>query len=404
MSEEEQKILDYIKEHGIVDLEQVQAELDMKKNQELLNKHPYTIYQGKDGKFYTYLPDDKKGRVFKKRASKEALESLVINYWKQQEENPTVQEIFDEYNNRRLELGKIIPATYTRDKQIFNRHYSEMKDKRIKSISPEYMEDFLEKQLFQHQLTSKAFSNLRSVTRGFFKRARKRKLIPWRIEDVFTDLEYSSRDFKKVIKEDYQEVFDETETALLLEYLYQNLDLRNIGILLMLITGIRVGELSALKIDDFDGNTIKIRRTSTRYRDKNTNKYVYAVKEFPKTEAGVRCAIIPPDFTWIVEKLKLHVSPDGFVFYENGKMMNTYLFRNRLRKICSILGIYNKSPHKLRKTYGSILIDNKLDQRFIINLMGHTEIACTEAHYHRNRKSLDKKTAILGSIPEFQKK
>lgn len=42
----------------------------------------------------------------------------------------------------------------------------------------------------------------------------------------------------------------------------------NLGIMLMLVTGIRVGELAALKWDDYDGNGLKIRRTETRYQVK----------------------------------------------------------------------------------------------------------------------------------------
>jgi integrase/recombinase XerD len=33
--------------------------------------------------------------------------------------------------------------------------------------------------------------------------------------------------------------------------------------------------------------------------------------------------------------------------------------------------------------------------------MGHTDIAVTENHYHRNRKSIERKVEILSAIPEF---
>ena len=76
--------------------------------------------------------------------------------------------------------------------------------------------------------------------------------------------------------------------------------------------------------------------------------------------------------------------------------------RARLWRICKKLGIYNKSPHKIRKTYGSILLDNHIDNKVIIDQMGHTDILCTEEHYHRNRKSIDVKSQLISSIPEFQ--
>ena len=71
--------------------------------------------------------------------------------------------------------------------------------------------DFLEQQIAIHDLTSKAFSNLKGVTKGFFKMAKRRKLIDLSIEGVLNDMDLSDRDFRKVIKEDYEEVFSEEE-------------------------------------------------------------------------------------------------------------------------------------------------------------------------------------------------
>ncbi|MBD5530240.1 MAG: tyrosine-type recombinase/integrase [Lachnospiraceae bacterium] len=71
---------------------------------------------------------------------------------------------------------------------------------------------------------------------------------------------------------------------------------------------------------------------------------------------------------------------------------------------CEKLGIYKKSPHKLHKTYGSILLDHNIDNRMIVEQMGHTDISCTENPYHRNRRNLDAKSQILSSIPELQAK
>ena len=76
--------------------------------------------------------------------------------------------------------------------------------------------------------------------------------------------------------------------------------------------------------------------------------------------------------------------------------------RMRLKRVCKKLNIYHKSPHKIRKTYGTILLDHNVDNRLIMEQMGHTDIACTENHYHRNRRSLDAKSQILSSIPEFK--
>ena len=63
---------------------------------------------------------------------------------------------------------------------------------------------------------------------GSSSRAKKRKLISFNVEDVFQDLDTSETDFKKIIKEDYEEVFSEDEMPVMINYLKENLDAKNI--------------------------------------------------------------------------------------------------------------------------------------------------------------------------------
>ena len=399
----EYDLLKFAVENGMVDLQQIQEELDMKNRQELLAQHPYSIWQSKDGKYYyTYFPDKERRRIQKKRTSKVAIENLIIDYQKQQINNPTIEEVFQRWNNRRLELQKIAPSTHERNDQVFRRHYIDIKNMKIKDVSVEFLSDFLEEQIPKHELSAKGFGNLKTITRGLFKRAKKENLIDFNIEDIFNEMELSDREFKKVIKEDCEEVFDEEETEKIMSYLYENLDAKNLAILLAFLTGLRAGELVALKHEDFDETSVKVRRTEVRYKNPQGKGYIYEVKPFPKTQAGVRTIPIPPDYIWVLKRIKA-TNPFGeYVFVEKGKRMTTNYIRRRLGRVCKQLSIHPKSPHKIRKTYGTILIDNHVDNRMIIDVMGHTNILCTENNYHRNRKTLQKKADIIGTIPDFQ--
>ena len=52
-------------ENGMIDLSYVQEQIEMNKRKVLLGRHPYIIvWQGNDGKWYTYLPDEKR-RILK---------------------------------------------------------------------------------------------------------------------------------------------------------------------------------------------------------------------------------------------------------------------------------------------------------------------------------------------------
>ena len=179
------------------------------------------------------------------------------------------------------------------------------------------------------------------------------------MEDLFQELDASETDFKKVGKEDYEE-----ETEKMLECLKNNPDMMNLRILLMFVMGARIGEIVVLKHSDFEGNTFKIRRTETRFTD-SEGKYVCEVKEFPKSQAGVRTVIIPEDYAWVTKAI-LRQNPFGeFIFVKDGDRISTQTMRMRLKRICKKLDVYHKSPHKIRKTYGKIKHTKHMSDRFV---------------------------------------
>lgn len=390
----------YALEHGMIDASYVQEQIEMNKRKELLEKHPYTIWQGKDGKWYTYLLNENGKRKLLKRSKRVEIENAVVNYWKVKAEDPTVEEVFADWNNRRLELKKISKSTYDRNKQIFNRHFLRFGKRHIKSVSPEDIEEFLEVQIPEYNLTAKAFSNLKTIMRGILKRAKKQKLISFNISDVFDELDVSDRDFAPVIKNMEDEVFTEKEMEKIVRWMEsQDKTMLNLGILLMFVTGVRVGELSALKWSDWDGYAFHIHRTETRYKDGDACKY--GIKEYPKTPAGIRPVVVPKHCAWIVRELRKQNPFGEFVFESRGNRIKTYSFRKKLYRICDSLEIKRKSPHKVRKTYASILLDNQIPEKNVIELMGHTDISCTREFYSRDRKSSEKKAELLDKIPEF---
>lgn len=393
--------LNFLVTRGIIDLSDIQSIIDMEKKKELIEKHPYQAWQGKNGSWYVYLPDKEKGRILKRKSTKAGIENVIVAYQKEQMDNPTIEEVFNEWNDYRRDLKKITKSSHTRMKQTFNQHFKEFGKRKIKAVTELEIIEFLERQIPEHNLSAKSFASLKTIMRGILKRAKRKGYISFSPELLFADLDVSDKEFHKTIKEDYEVVFDENETALMLNYLKEHCDIKNAGILLMFVTGIRIGELAALKHEDLnpETGTIKIRRTETRYMENGST--IYDIKDYPKTQAGVREIVVPTSYQWLVRDLYAN-SPEGdFVFKENDKRLTTYHLRKREYYVCNQTGVYKKSPHKIRATYDSILLDANVDRRMVKDQMGHSEIKVSENNYHRNRKSFDKKQQILDSIPEF---
>ena len=78
------------------------------------------------------------------------------------------------------------------------------------------------------------------------------------------------------------------------------------------------------------------------------------------------------------------------------KRFNTWLHRT-----CKNIGIPERSTHKIRKTYASILLSNRVDERLITMQMGHTDIATTKGIYYFNRKSKDANKNVISSVINF---
>lgn len=388
------EILRYISDNDMITLALIQEKVKMRNRQEILDKHPYRIYQGNDKKWYTYLPDDEKGRRQRKRNTKKEIEEVVIKYWKDQEENPTVKQLFNEWIETKHSRN-IQNQTVDRYKRDYKKYLSTLSNRKIKNINECELDDFLVDMVFANNMTAKSFSNVRILVRGIWNRAKKKKLVDFRINDVLDGLELSKNDFRK--PEKTTQVYTDKEREIMVEYLKEHMDTCNLGLLIIFASGLRIGELAALKPGDISDNKIRITKTEICYEARK-EKYVYEVRDFPKTEAGIRDVRVQDDFIFFLKKAVQMASGQQWLFQKNGERMKTYQFQCRLRYICKKLNMPVKSPHKIRKTYASCLIDNGVPEDIIISQMGHTDIETTKNHYYYDHYDDTEKDKIFSNI------
>ena len=394
----EQESLQYALEHGMINMSYIQDQIEMQKRKELLEKHPYAIWEGKDGKWRSYLPNKEKGRKLVKKSSRKSVEDAVIAYWRDKVENPTVRDVYNEWINGKLDRQEIQRSTKERYDRQFDESLSEFGKIKIKNIEECDIEDIVLSSIYEHQLTRRGYSNLRTLLYGIFKRAKKKKLVNFSITEVIADMEISRKSFRRIVKTDEELVFSEKETETIINYIMDSdLDIINLGILLYFKSGLRPGELSALKTVDISSRIINVCRTEISYKN-DSGKIIYEVRDFPKTEAGIRQVILPASSEWILRKIRTHNLFGEYLFERNGKRIRTYTFTRRLKMLCRKTKIAEKSLNKIRKTYGSMLIDSGVDESLIISQMGHTDIKTTKTYYYKNRKSLDQKLDMIDNV------
>ena len=72
---------------------------------------------------------------------------------------------------------------------------------------------------------------------------------------------------------------------------------------------------------------------------------------------------------------------------KGNKRFWTNTFNDRLYKACDKCGLPRRSMHKIRKTYGTTLIDANVDDSLIMEQMGHSDIATTRKYYYYSNKN-----------------
>ena len=369
----------------------------------ILKMHPFKIWE-RDGTYFTYLRDFRKpnGRRQIQRKSLAELEDEIIKNVKESEA-VTIGDLYEQYVKRKQQNDDIKPATIYRYNVVFQRHYisTGWDKKNIRDITLDEYADFIEDEIGRNNLNAKALANFKTITTGIIKRASKRHLIDYTYSMVYDFIDIRP---KKTHKNPQDEIITESELMAFVQYIEQNKDVMNLALLLMALSGLRVGEMSTLKFSDFVSPTsFKVCRTETFYKGED-GKMVYAVGETTKTDAGQRVAYIPRQFAWVVKELrKLNPFAEFVCTDSHGVRIRSYRLRSRLYYICNKLPEFSqrKSPHKLRKTFCSILLDQGFDNNFIISVMGHTNISVSENFYHFDRKSSAKKQSMIDSVAEF---
>ena len=222
------ELLKYAVDNGMINLSYVQEQIEMTKRNELLKKHPYKIWEGKDGKWYTYLPDKEKGRILKKRSTKKYIEDIIISYLKSTE-IILIETVFDEWLSNKLKYNEIQKQTYDRYKTDFYRFFyqTDLVKKDIRKITEDDLENFIRESIRSKQLSRKAFSGLRLILIGIFKYAKKCKYTEISITQFLGDLELPKKCFSKNITKAEESVFTDDEVEKISVYIKENISILN---------------------------------------------------------------------------------------------------------------------------------------------------------------------------------
>lgn len=191
--------------------------------------------------------------------------------------------------------------------------------------------------------------------------------------------------------------FDRLYNAVVIDDIYPVKRSASLCILLNFYLGLRIGEMAALRFEDFDVDNMCVyinhNEVKDYQRDDSGNRVGccnYHVVDYLKTACGRRVVPLVPEalyiFNLISENHKLHGYDSSYLCYDGTETIRTRSLARTLTRLCKITGVQAFNFHLIRKTYASTLHMCNIPTRVISSILGHADMSTTQKFYILNYK------------------
>lgn len=177
-------------------------------------------------------------------------------------------------------------------------------------------------------------------------------------------------------------VFSGRNQKILSTYLCLNLTYRNIGLLICMYTGIRLGEACALTWEDISltEGCIYIHKTMQRIQKEHNGKKTMIIIAEPKTQSSIRTIPLPRQLIQLIKSSKLPMQ--GYLLtgsYERYIEPRNYQYH--FKKILQQCKIPQTNFHTLRHTFATRCVELGFDVKTLSEILGHSNINITLNRY-----------------------
>lgn len=168
------------------------------------------------------------------------------------------------------------------------------------------------------------------------------------------------------------------DERMLLVYLKRNLSFRNLGLIICLYSGMRIGEICSLKWEDIDlkDGVIRVRRTIQRVYSYDESRSHLQI-DTPKTQSSSRDIPIARELRNLVHPLIRIVDPKNYIVTNSPKAIEPRSYRNYFYRLCDELSIPRIRFHGLRHSFATRCVESGCDYKTLSSILGHTNISTT---------------------------
>ena len=345
-----------------------------------MSKRGENIYQRKDGLWEArYVKEidlsgkKKYGSVYARsyREVKAKRQTLLMNLFIYQKpdltKSFTISTLIEEWLC--INQNRIKPSTYQRYLGFYKNHIqSIIGHLQTVHISPTVIYEFAVNRL-NAGLSRQTVNSILIFLHSCFKYGHRQYNLP------LPEFQYFSC-YQKEMR-----VFSQDEQNKLVSYLNENIDIYKFGVLLTLYTGIRIGELCALKWEDIENDCIHIRHTMLRLK-KESGVGTEIIVGSPKTRKSQRIIPLPSMLLDRIEQFRNCYDNQTYILgTDNLPITEPRVMQYKFKQYLKDIGIEGATFHTLRHTFATRCVECDFDIKSLSEILGHSNVQTTLNRY-----------------------
>lgn len=270
---------------------------------------------------------------------------------------------------------RVRDSTYVKYEAILRKHIkSRLGNCRPHAVSESRVARFTEELLTEDGLAPKTVRDILIVLRSVLRYAEKRH------PGVFprTEIAYPKAPVHEM------RVLTRQEQARLVAYLLHDTDGCKFGVLLALLTGLRIGEICALRWESISlaERTIGVWQTAQRLRDLRAegDGRTRVTLGAPKSERARRVIPMSEEAAALCRKMQPS-QPSAFVLTGTETCMEPRALQYRLGKMTEACGLSGVHFHTLRHTFATRCVEASFELKSLSEVLGHASTTVTLDRY-----------------------
>jgi len=294
----------------------------------------------------------------------------------------------------RVVKGSVRYSTYTSYRGYVANHIIRLiADVALKELKPIHIQEFVWKLAEEGRIGARTIRIIISVLKNALGYAEDYELI---VKNPCRRIRLPK------VEEDEVEIFDNTEQTRIEKAVLNSGDNRCYGVLFTLYTGLRIGELCALRWEnvDFPNRCIYIKKSLNRAaRNDGSGKKTMMVECEPKTKKSKRIIQLPDFILGILRKLKAE-SNSVYVFsMKSGKYIHPRTMQMLHKKLLKAAGVSYNNFHVLRHTFATRAGESSGDAKTVSDTLGHSNAMITLNRYMHSQR--EQKQRMMNGLNKY---